>query len=118
MKRLPVSLLVSTALFAGAFGVMAQYKAPSQYFRKDFPAPNKPGGSGTQPANPATPKAPDKQAPANAQPKFKDLPVNAQFYFQSDTNRTYVWTKVSATTAKNNKTGATAPIQSETPIRK
>ena len=117
MKRLSVSLVVSTALFAGAFGVMAQYKAPSQYFRKDFPA-SKPGGSGTQPSAPTTPKAPDKQAPANAQPKFKDLPVNAQFYFQSDTNRAYVWTKVSATTAKNNKSGATAPIQSETPIRK
>ena len=117
MKRLSVSLLVSTALFASAFGVMAQYKAPSQYFRKDFPAPNKPGGSGAQPSAPATPKAPDK-APANAQPKFKDLPVNAQFYFQSDTNRAHIWTKTSATAAKNNKTGATAPIQSETPIRK
>ena len=117
MKRLSLLLIVPTALLAGAFGVMAQYKAPSQYFRKDFPAP-KPGGSGAQPANPATPKAPDKQAPASAQPKFKDLPLNAQFYFQSDTNRSHIWTKVSATTAKNNKSGATAPIQSETPIRK
>ena len=114
MNRLSLLVVITTTLLVGPLGVMAQYKAPSQYFRKDFPAP-KPG----QPsAPPSTPKAPDKQAPVNAQPRFKDLPVNAQFYFQSDTNRSYLWTKVSATTAKNNKTGATAPIQSETLIRK
>ncbi len=96
--------------------LQAQYKAPSQYFRKDFPAP-KPGG----PQPPSSPKnsTADKQTPAKPlQPKFKDLTTNATFYFLSDTNRSYAWTKISGTTAKNIKTGATQPINGETPIQR
>ena len=82
-------------------------KAPSQYFRKDSPR------------NPGSPAAPDKAAPSATQaPKFKDLPVNTQFYFVSDTNRAYAWTKVSADSAKNTKNGVTQAINGETPVRK
>jgi len=89
----------------------AQYKAPSQYFRKDFPAP-RPGA----PQQSGSPKAAANAKPQ--QPKFKDLTTNATFYFLSDTNRSYAWTKVSVTAAKNTKTGATQPINGETPIQK
>ena len=106
------SLMMALAcLFVGP-SVHAQYKAPSQYFPKNSPAPA-PGGQ------PAAPKAPDKQTPAIPQlPKFKDLSVNASFYFISDTNRTYAWTKISATSAKNTKNGVTQAINGETPVQK
>lgn len=89
MKKLFRVVLGLASLFI-VMNVSAQYKAPSQYFRKDFPAPNKPG------SNPAQPAAP-------VQPKFKDVAINTQFYFLTDTNRAYPWTKLSATTAKNAK---------------
>jgi hypothetical protein len=112
MKPHFVGLLVAAVCF-GAAQAQAQYKAPSQYFRKDFPAPNNRG------TPPAAPKAPDKQAPAaSQQPKFKDLPVDSQFFFTSDTNRSYAWTKISATSAKNTKNGVTQAINAETPIQK
>jgi hypothetical protein len=104
-------VLVVFAFVIGSFGVQAQYKAPSQYFRKDFPAP-KPGGQQQQP--PATPKAPEKPV----QPKFKDVALNSQFYFLSDTNRAHAWTKISATAAKNVKTGTAQTISGEIPIQR
>jgi len=105
MKTLVIVLICLAAL-----SLPAQYKAPSQYFRKDFPAP-KPGG---QPQAPATPKAPEKPV----QPKFKDVALNSQFYFLSDTNRAHAWTKISATAAKNVKTGTAQTISGEIPIQR
>jgi hypothetical protein len=90
MKKLFCLGLGLASLFV-AMNVSAQYKAPSQYFRKDFPAPNKPAATPSQPAAPAQP------------PKFKDVAINSPFYFATDTNRAYPWTKLSATTAKNAK---------------
>ena len=110
MKALVCGLLVGIVSLAAH----AQYKAPSQYFRKDFPAP-KPGGTPQTPQTPpATPKAPEKPA----QPKFKDLPLNAQFYFMTDTNRAYAWTKISASAAKNTKNGVTQTIAAEVLIQR
>ena len=106
MKTLLIALFVLAAV-----SLHAQYKAPSQYFRKDFPAP-KPGGPQQSP--PATPKAPEKPA----QPKFKDVALNTQFYFLSDTNRAHAWTKISATAAKNVKTGTAQTISGEIPIQR
>lgn len=104
--------MVAMAFLGAGSGAQAQYKAPSQYFRKDSPAPN-PGGQ------PGTPKAPDKSAPAAPQvPKFKDVPLNSQFYFVSDTNRAYAWTKTSATAAKNTKNGVTQTINEATPVQR
>lgn len=111
--RTAYALLVTLAM-AICFSVQAQYKAPSQYFRKDFPAP-KPGGAPQQGAT----KAPESHVPSKTtQPKFKDISTNASFYFMSDTNRAYPWTKVSGTSAKNTKTGATQPINGETPVQR
>ena len=102
------ALITAVGLLAGT-GALAQYKAPSQYFPKNRPVP---GAPGSQP--PAAPKPPA----APQQPKFKDLPVDSQFYFQADTNRVFAWTKTSATTAKNTKNGVTQTINGETPIQR
>ena len=103
------SLLLSMAVLCFCSVAFGQ-KAPSQYFRKDSPR---------NPGSPGAPAAPDKAAPTAPQaPKFKDLPVNTQFYFVSDTNRAYAWTKISADSAKNTKNGVTQAINGETPVRK
>ena len=98
---LVASLLVAPALFA-------QYKAPSDYFRKD--SPNRPGGPPAAPGNPK-PAAPQK-------PAFKDVPVKTQFYFLTDTNRAYAWTKLTDTTAKNDKNGLTRAIPAATLVQR
>ena len=113
-------LIAALSCLCGSLTVQAQYKAPSQYFRKDSPqnSPQTPGG---QPAAPRPPAAqpPAPQAPAvPPQPKFKDVQVNAQFYFLTDTNREYAWTKLSSTSAKNTKNGVTQSINAETPVQK
>jgi len=122
----------STALLglAAAFGLsgfslQAQYKAPQQYFRKDSPGVNQnrygtpatPARPGT-PTTPGTPAAPTAPTPAARPtvPKFKDLAVNTQFYFTTDTNRAFPWTKITGTTAKNAK-GVTVAINVETTVR-
>ena len=106
MNKLTFLLGVTVVSFCFCGTALAQYKAPSQYFRKDSPAPNKPGGQPGAPSNPATP----------AQPKFKDVAVNSQFFFTTDTNRAYPWIKISPTTAKNAK-GVTQSINSEIQVR-
>jgi len=108
--------LVTILICLAALSLHAQYKAPSQYFRKDFPAPTKPGAARPQqPQQPAaTPKAPEKPV----QPKFKDVALNSQFYFVTDTNRAHAWTKISATAAKNVKTGTAQTISGEVPIQR
>lgn len=113
MKALiPIAAL---ACLCGGLTVQAQYKAPSQYFRKD--SLQNPGGqpAAPRPAAPPTPAAPPA---VPQQPKFKDVQVNAQFFFLTDTNREYAWTKLSATTAKNTKNGVTQAINAETPVQK
>ena len=111
MKALASLALSVGAWFLFVFEAPAQYKAPSQYFPKNNPAP-KPGGQPTQP--PASRPAPA----APQQPKFKDVAVNSQFYFLADTNRAFAWTKTSDTTAKNAKTGAAQVINVETPVQR
>jgi len=106
MKKLFLWVVLGLTSLVGV-NVSAQYKAPSQYFRKDFPAPNKPASN--QPTAPAKPVVP-------VQPKFKDVAVNSQFYFGTDTNRAYPWTKLSPTTAKNAK-GVTQTINGEIVIQ-
>ena len=104
---LVASLFVAPALFA-------QYKAPSDYFRKD--SPNRPGGP-AQPGGP--PAAPGNSKPAaSPKPAFKDVPVNTQFYFLTDTNRAYAWTKVTDTTAKNDKNVLTRAIPAATLVQR
>ena len=59
------------------------------------------------------------RAAAKAQaPKFKELPVNSQFYFLSDTNHSFAWMKISTTMASNTVNGAKAPINGETAIQR
>ena len=105
MKASSIGISMAMACLVLNLDVQAQYKAPSQYFQKNNPAPA-PGG---QPAAPRTPSAPQP-------PKFKDLPVNTQFFFLSDTNRVYAWMKTSSSTAKNTKNGVTQAINGETPV--
>jgi hypothetical protein len=107
MKKLSFALLSAVAGLILSNSALAQYKAPSQYFRKDFPAPNK-QQPGTPPAAPSAPAA----------PKFKDVQVNTQFYFVTDTNRVYAWTKLSPTTAKNEKNGTMQTINGEIPVQR
>ena len=108
MKTLSWVVLMGSALLLFVDGAYSQYKAPSQYFPKNSPAPS-PGGQ---------PAAPRPAPPAPQRPKFKDLSVNSQFYFLSDTNRVYTWTKISDTSAKNAKNGITQVINGETPVQR
>src|SRR5689334_8174225 len=126
-SRLTLALspaLLLTAVMLAPSPASAQYKAPSQYFRKDSPGVNRPGspsnpgapGAPGAPASPATPGTPSRPA-ATEKPKFKDVAVNSQFYFLNDTNRAFPWTKLTATTAKNAK-GTVQPIRSDVLIQK
>jgi hypothetical protein len=117
MKSLAVILVVGAAL-AAAHG---QYKAPSQYLRKDFPAPaqgGQPGQPTQQPqARQQPPPQQPQQPPAPVRPKFKDVATNGQFYFLTDTNRAYTWVKISATVATNMKTGIRQSLHPEIPVQ-
>ena len=111
------ALILLTASLLVAPVLHAQYKAPSDYFRKD--SPNRPGGPaqpGGAPAAPAAPGTPKPAAPPK--PAFKDVPVNTQFYFLTDTNRAYAWTKITDTTAKNDKNGVTRAIPAATLVQR
>lgn len=115
MKALVFGLLMSML----GLDAYAQYKAPSQYFRKDFP--QRPGGQQQpqQPPQRQQPQSPAAKAPQQpALPKFKDVAVNTQFYFLSDTNRAHPWTKISAMAAKNVNSGITQAISAEIPIQR
>jgi len=109
MKALVICALALTACLLAQFSAQAQYKAPSQYFPKNYPAPQPGSGGSTRSAT---------NAPASQMPTFKDLPVNTGFYFKSDTNRTYLWTKTSTTQAKNTKNGIVQNIAGETPVQR
>ena len=114
MKAFAMSALVAVVCLAFQPSGQAQYKAPSQYFPKSVPAPSTGGRT-----SPAGTNAAAQQPPAQrSQPKFKDLPVSTGFYFLSDTNRAYLWTKTSTSQAKNTKNGVVQNISSETPVQK
>jgi hypothetical protein len=115
MKAFTVVLLIGVATFAA----QAQYKAPSQYFRKDFPAPVRPNQQQvTQTSQPHAATG-SPQAPAQpVQPKFKDVTTNGQFFFMTDTNHAYPWVKISSNIATNTKTGARTSVSSEMPVQK
>jgi len=114
MKSTFLPAVLATVIASCAVQAHAQYKAPSQYFRKDSPGV---GGNGA-PAQgaPGTPGSPARPA-ATEKPKFKDVAVNSQFYFLNDTNRSFPWTKVTATTAKNSK-GVTRALPTELLIQR
>jgi len=114
MKAFAIGCIVALACTFFGLSGQAQYKGPRNYFPKSYPAPA-PGGAG----QPGVPNSPDRQQPAKSQqPKFKELPVNTGFYFLSDTNRTYLWTKTSAASAKNTKNGVVQTINGETPVQR
>src|ERR1043166_87936 len=103
MKAFSISAVAEMLGLSFGLAAQAQYKSPSQYFPK-----NNPGGQPVAPRAPTTPQP----------PKFKDLPLNTQFYFVSDTNRTYAWMKISSNSATNTKNGVTQVIHGETPIQR
>lgn len=109
------ALILLAACLVAVPALYAQIKGPSDYFRKD--SPNRPGG----PAQPGgTPSAPPGNAKPAApqQPTFKDVAVNGQFFFVTDTNRAFAWTKISDTSAKNEKNGLTRAIPAATPVQR
>jgi hypothetical protein len=120
MKSMALPGLFAAFVILAGSVAQAQYKSPRQYFPKDAPGAN-PSGR-TAPATPGTPGAPaTPTTPARPavpdRPKFKDVVVNSQFYFLTDTNRAYPWTKISETSAKNAK-GVTRAFNVETPIQR
>ena len=113
MKLFSLGVISVFVCAISCLDVSAQYKGPRDYFPKNSPAP--PARSAPSTA----PKAPTKTEPAKTQqPKFRDIPVNGQFYFLSDTNRTVAWTKISASAAKNPNNGITRSLSAETSIQK
>jgi len=116
MKTVWPGLVLTMVALLSIGPAQAQYRGARNYFPKNSPAPD---NSGTQGAAPAAPAAQDKAPAAKPpQPKFKDLEVNATFYFLTDTNRTYAWTKLTTTTAKNTKNGVVTTIYGSTPIQR
>jgi|SRR5947209_6085903 len=112
MKSFAILLFAALGLFFAQSG-HAQYKGSRDYFPKSFPPPPTGGSS------PAGTNSPARQRPATPQqPRFKDLPLTTGFYFLSDTNRTYLWTKTSVSSAKNTKNGVVQTISGETPVQK
>jgi len=123
MKAWVIGGMATAALMFSSLEGVAQYKAPRSYFPKNYQpsaANGAAGGAAAQPAGGQAGAATNKQQPAAKPqvPKFKDLPVNSQFYFLSDTNHSFAWMKISTTTASNTVNGARAPINGETPIQK
>ena len=111
MKAFGIFILVAGACVLLGQSAQAQYKGPRDYFPKSFPPPAIGGAAATN--SQAKPPAATGQ-----QPKFKDLPVSAGFYFLTDTNRSYLWTKISATNAKNTKNGVVQAISGDIPVRR
>jgi len=123
MKALVVAVTVAVALLAT--WAHAQVKGPRSYFPKNYQAPP-PGQQGTAPSsvpqggNGMAGGAGAAAAPAKTPPppKFKDVQVNAQFFFLSDTNHEYPWMKISSSTATNMKNGVVRPINPETAVQR
>lgn len=122
MKAWVIGGMAAAALIFSSMEAGAQTKGARSYFPKNYqpPPPNgAAGGAAAQPGAGAA-GATNKQQPAAkpASPKFKDLPVNSQFFFLSDTNHSFAWMKISTTTASNTVNGVARPINGETPIQK
>src|SRR5262245_14346846 len=123
MKTLKCALLMALGFLVFTTFAQAQYRGARNYFPKNYPAPNNNnaggqngGGQGNAAGARTTPGAPNNANPAQPlPPKFKDLELNAQFYFVTDTNREYAWMKLTKTTAKNTKNGVTTAIAGDTP---
>lgn len=113
MKALTLGALAAAVCFLSPGALHGQYKGARDYFPKSYPAPS-PGGGSRSVTNTPAKLQPAKTAPS----KFKDIPVNTGFYFLSDTNRTYLWTKSSVSQAKNSKNGVVQTISAETPVQK
>ena len=125
MKALVAAVSVAFALLGTRAD--AQIKGPRSYFPKNYQAP--PAGSqGTAPSsvpqggNGMAGSAPAANAAAAAKPppipKFKDVQLNSQFFFLSDTNHEYPWMKISTSTATNVKNGVVRPINPETAVQR
>ncbi len=99
--------MLTAGLLVAGTAAHAQYKGARDYFPKNQPIP----GVGEKPAAPTSPPA------APQHPTFKSVPVNAQFYFLSDTNRAHPWTKISTTTAKNSASGVTRAFTGSMPVQ-
>ena len=117
------AFVLASLLACGFFCVVkahAQYKGPRSYFPKNNPVPgvNNNGQAPGRNAPGANQQPSNQQPPKPQQPKFKDLPVNSQFYFIADTNRAFAWVKISSTTATNSKNGVVQNISAEVPIQK
>jgi len=48
--------------------------------------------------------------------KFGDLPLNTRFFFLTDTNHTYQWMKISASSGSNTVNRVVAPIKALTVV--
>jgi hypothetical protein len=121
MKAFATGIIMAVACMFFSTGAFAQgVKGAKSYFPKAYPAPAKSGQAGAGAVDPSTgrPIQPPQTGVKPQPPKFKDLPVNSQFYFLSDTNRAYGWNKISNTTATNSKNGVVQMINAETPIQK
>ncbi len=121
MKTFSKGILVAAGCLVVGLGVEAQYRAPRQYFPRSFPAPTNTANRPTSPTRASTNsvRTPTNSIPAaTRQLRFQDLPLKGQFYFLSDTNRAQLWTKISATVAKNNKSSLTNTIRADIPIQK
>ena len=117
MKAWVIAGMAAAALTFSSVVAVAQVKGARSYFPKNYQPPA--NGAAAQPGGGAG-GAMNKQQPAAkpAQPKFKNLPVNSQFFFLSDTNHSFAWMKISTTTASNTVNGVARPINGETPIQK
>ena len=118
--EMKASVLAIVVAAACVLPVEAQYKGPRDYFPKNNPAPfNNGQGGARNGGQPNARNAPNKQQPDKPQqPKFKDVAVNSQFYFQSDTNHAFAWIKISSLSASNVQNGLVRTISGETPVQK
>jgi len=122
MKVQVIGGIVGAALILSSAQGIAQYKAPRSYFPKNYQPPPANGaqgaGAAAQPGSGGAAATNNQQPAAKPQvPKFKDVAVNSQFFFLSDTNHSFAWMKISPTMASNTVNGAKAPINGETPIQ-
>jgi hypothetical protein len=76
------------------------------------------GGGGMRPPMQAPPPATNATAKVvkPGQNKFGDLTNNTTFYFLADTNKTYLWTKISTTTASNTVTKTVTTLKAPTVV--
>jgi hypothetical protein len=78
------------------------------------------GGGMRAPMQMPPPQPPPTNAPAKViQPgrnKFGDLTNSTTFYFLADTNKTYLWTKISSTSASNTVSKSVVTLTTSTVV--